>query len=359
MKNSPSRKPAVIVIFGIFFFLLAICVSAQTIRRVHPTASGANVYNNFADAHSAASNGDIIHMEANVSHYGNIDISKQLHIIGTGYYLDDNPETQHYNTSGVEFYTVTFNAGSENSIIEGVKFIDVIANADDITVKRCFGYSLSGAIKTSKNRLKVIQSFFSNTSSNTSVANSNIQITGGDDHEIKNNIIVRSHHTTSIYALYITSSANNVLVKNNVIRGVIDGQNTTFVNNISGRAATATTFIQRSNSIYQNNLEVAAHAVLDNSQINALGNLTTASLGDIFLETGLDPSKEEYWDYETTSPSNGAGVGGADIGHFGGGGDDYYRKSGMPGIPAIYEATVPSNAASLLNIVIKAKSHTN
>jgi hypothetical protein len=58
------------------------------------------------------------------------------------------------------------------------------------------------------------------------------------------------------------------------------------------------------------------------------------------------------------SPATAAGVNGGDCGAFGTGtGGQPYILSGMPEIPAIFEATVPSYGTSSLQVNIKATTH--
>jgi hypothetical protein len=58
------------------------------------------------------------------------------------------------------------------------------------------------------------------------------------------------------------------------------------------------------------------------------------------------------------SPAAGAGISGGDCGAFGNGtGGDPYILSGMPEIPAIFDATVTPIGTSSLPVNIKASSH--
>ena len=55
-------------------------------------------------------------------------------------------------------------------------------------------------------------------------------------------------------------------------------------------------------------------------------------------------SNDGIYVLKTTSPAKGAGVGGTDMGMFGG--TNPYKLSGIPKIPAFYKLTAPSNTTS-------------
>ena len=95
-------------------------------------------YTSLATAISNASDGDTIYVAGSPTSYGSVALSKKLIIIGPGYWLDVNDTTQAYQEPAT-ITTVTFNAGSEGSVLEGMR-IDgsatnlVTINADNITL---------------------------------------------------------------------------------------------------------------------------------------------------------------------------------------------------------------------------------
>src|SRR5690348_8514089 len=106
---------------AILFVALACSTAfAQTIRRVNNTGItlGANMYADLQTAHNAAAAGDIIYVDGSGDEYGNLTLTKKLTIIGPVYFLGENyanfPDTRTANLTNV-----TFNAGSEGSIIMG------------------------------------------------------------------------------------------------------------------------------------------------------------------------------------------------------------------------------------------------
>jgi hypothetical protein len=88
--------------------------------------------------------GDTLHIEASGETYADvIHLDKRLHLIGTGYFLGDNPGLQD-NQIYAEVRTVYVELGADGSVIEGLSFeifnsndIRFYANVDDITITRC------------------------------------------------------------------------------------------------------------------------------------------------------------------------------------------------------------------------------
>jgi hypothetical protein len=67
--------------------------------------------------------------------YGHLSLSKALTIIGPGYYLNENPETQAYPATA-SANTITFNNFSSGSLLTGLWTDHINVNTDSITLKR-------------------------------------------------------------------------------------------------------------------------------------------------------------------------------------------------------------------------------
>jgi len=82
--------------------------------------SGANAdFNNWTAAYNAASANDTIYVESSATSYGDVQLHKPLILIGTGYFLDQNPNTQYKNIWNASFAFVDFYTGSEGSKMYG------------------------------------------------------------------------------------------------------------------------------------------------------------------------------------------------------------------------------------------------
>ena len=344
MKNNILTTIVAIAIY--------ISTSAQTVHRVNNRTDlltpiqGTNVYTTFSDAYNAAANGDIIYLEGSPISYGSLIISKQLHIVGTGYLLDDNLETQQYtNSSKVSF--VVFKVGSEGSIIQSVRISRITINSNVSNI------SITGVYSTYSSYLPLV--YLASGTDNITIEKSFLYnnvgyIIATDDLGspliiIRNNIIICG--PDSYKNAFIAGGSNqiNVFIKNNTILGKIDAVGATLINNviIYGDLVNASS---QFNNISNSNQLTAGN-----------GNLENIDITTVFEMTG-DPTKDsEYYNIKAGSPTIGAGFEGADVGHLGGGGDFPYVKSGLINFPAIYEATVPNITSGTLNIEIKTKSH--
>ena len=150
---------------------------------------------NQAVAFGIVNDGDTIHVEGSTANYAGATITKKLVIIGTGYFLTDNPKTNS-NTLETKVRYFIFNANSEGSQVIGIRMVHggntadgiVYVNVSGITIKRClieqtveFGFSLSDVY--------ILENFFPNTyNSNAVSTNGNTAFTPPTDIIFNNNI---------------------------------------------------------------------------------------------------------------------------------------------------------------------------
>lgn len=91
---------------------------------------------------------------------------------------------------------------------------------------------------------------------------------------------------------------------------------------------------------------------------DANGNQYNVDMATVFadFDGSLEYSTDAKWQLKAGSPAIGAGTGGEDCGAFGG--VTPYVLSGIPALPHIYDATIPSTASSQegLPVTIKVKS---
>jgi len=66
--------------------------------------------------------GDTLYVEGSPFSYGNVDLTKRLVIIGPGYFLGQNPETQACLSTAI-FENIAFNAESDGSFMTGMTVI--------------------------------------------------------------------------------------------------------------------------------------------------------------------------------------------------------------------------------------------
>ncbi|MEZ5195976.1 MAG: hypothetical protein R2764_06140 [Bacteroidales bacterium] len=112
-------------------------ISTATVWRINNRVNADADFITLQAAHDGATAGDTLYVEGSPTAYGNLTSTKQLFIIGAGDFLNDNDSTQAYKEVSI-VGNITFNAGSENSIMEGLRVQNssVAINTSDITLRR-------------------------------------------------------------------------------------------------------------------------------------------------------------------------------------------------------------------------------
>ncbi len=347
------KKINKILISSIVVFLLSNNISFARILRCNntgisltPVAPNTNpIYTTAQAAHDAAINGDTIHIEPSGVSYGDLNISKQLVIIGNGFFLGPtasnfNPNLQ-ANTNASIVGNINFIAGSSNSTLTGITINNSTNLAQDastlnnITLKRNYfigGFFAYGNVSNTK----VIQNYFNNLA---------YAFGSFTTFLLTNNIMARG----------IQFDANdNGIVENNIIGFLGFGdalvlQNCTIRNNIdcSGGSANFT------GSTVQNNM--SASTLFGNLDGN-LQNINMTNVFEDFANTSPTFSTDSRFQLKTGSPAIGAGFGGVNMGAFGG--SFPYVISGIPNVPAIFKLNTPSTVTSnSMSVTISTRSN--
>ncbi|MFZ4772098.1 MAG: hypothetical protein ACOYLO_18085 [Ferruginibacter sp.] len=130
------KTPLLLSFALLAFFCFSTSTSFAKIWRVNNRTNIAADFTTAQAAHDGATAGDTIYFEPSPDNYGDIVLSKQLVIIGTGYFLDANPETQWKNNWPSTLNQISLNAGSEYSQLMGVTINgQCIVSATNITIK--------------------------------------------------------------------------------------------------------------------------------------------------------------------------------------------------------------------------------
>jgi len=272
--------------------------------------------------------GDTLYVYGTTKPYYDFVCSKKLNIIGPGYFLNENQDTQaNINTATIS--NLTYNPGSEGSSISGMTIGNVNFKCSDITIKRNRFMNNSPystvAFSSEVQNIIIVQNFIE--------AISGIQFSTA---HACNNIIIFNNLIIASYANEMYGHCN-AIIKNNVIKGEISIFNSLFYNNIH---------------IGKVNIE--------NSDVKCnIGNFGTINgnksvdISTIFVVVGSQDSKYQLAE---DSPAKNAGVNGIDCGAFDG--TDPYILSGIPMIPTIYYVDIPVIASEIsgLPVQIKIKS---
>ncbi|MBX2967275.1 MAG: hypothetical protein KF845_14110 [Cyclobacteriaceae bacterium] len=284
-------------------------------------------------AHADASAGDTLYLIGSPVNYTNatLTITKRLVIIGPGYFLGENPNTQaNLGTAfmGSGAFSISFAAGSEGSVITGVEFRGgFTVSSNNIVVKR--NYFFNNSVSINASNVVFIQNYFG----------ANVAV--GPGHS---NVLISNN--------YIASSISNaagsmVEISNNIINSTVSANTATVQNNLI-RHSGVNYF---TGSVVRNNFAFAG-SNLPAGNGNTL--LPEANFNAGFINTA---STDGRWQLSASSPFKGAGYNGEDCGIFGG--LTPYVLSGLPPVPSIYSLTAPSvgEVNSGLQVQIKAKSN--
>ena len=326
------------------FFLFALatmfcCTSFAKIWRVNNTGIPADFTTaQSANDNASVVNGDTLHFEASSTNYGGLTLSKQLVIIGNGYFLgssitNSNPDLQ-ANTSISSVTTLWISTGGSGSVIMGMTATSTVN----------IGYGGGGV-----NNILLRRNHFS--SAPTFYTSNNIQMLGCfiDGGTLGN-----------------SGNASNLFIANNIITGYIsfDGNaNGTFQNNIIGPSYSClfTSFTLRNNINMGSGMTLTTCIVENNignaTQFGTLnGNQSNVNMANVFIgypTIGLYSTDGRY-KLQNPGPAIGAGVGGVDCGAFGN--STPYINAGMPDVPSIYKLVVPAVVNNNnLNILLSTK----
>jgi len=314
---------------------LSLSVQAK-IWRVNNNVGIAADFTTIQAAHNGAASGDTVYVEGSNTSYGTLTCSKQLTIIGPGYFLDQVPNTQALMQSA-RMGNFTLNSGSAGTSIIGLDFngstIDVYVNDITIRKSRFSSSNATDAIWTAG----FINLWYVNNNSSTGVSN----------------IVISQNFGVAIAANY---ASNSILITNNVLGYGLNygenttnpcisgGQNTTLLiqNNIVRRGKIAVYgstvmnnimvngYFDPNNNLYANNIGNATQFGADN------GNQSNVAMTDVFANTG---APDQAYKLKAGSLAIGTGYGSTaanqvDCGIYGG--STPYVVAGQANMPAIY-----------------------
>jgi hypothetical protein len=306
---------------------------SATVWRVNATPNSDPDFTTIQAAHDDAAvlAGDTLYLEGSTFSYGALSISKQLTIIGNGYFLGENPDTQH-NISPSKISTVYCYAGCEGTKFTGCTFLaPVYIYTNNLTFERNYFDYGNQQIYSQANCSDILilgNYFYSHTS-----------WTNLGFNQTHSNILVANNFFTGTV---IVSPNFNGIFANNIFSRPITIYNSTLVNNI------AHSTVNLDNCLVTYNIGTGTQFGNQN------GNQENVLTADLYVgATGN--STDGQWQLKVGSPAIGAGEEGTDIGIFGG--ESPYVLSGLPPIPAIYDLDAQSLPTNTLDVTVKAKSH--
>lgn len=327
---------------------------------------GTAAYPVFAQINQAVTfgivnNGDTLHVEGSTVVYTFGTITKRLVIIGTGYFLTDNPATSNATLSTKIEY-ILFNNGSQNSQFIGFDVVNngnnadgyVYVSANDVTVKRC-RIERGVRFETLLTDVFILQNFFSNT------FNTNCLFTNGNNAFIPPTGIVFNNNICQKTLLWGTPLVNPTTFwpLSQCNNNVFDGPDNLATPNLA-----FTTSECRNNILMPTNAVVNIPAspgviaynigTLSTQFGTTNNNLVVPAITSLFIASA---SKDGMYQVAAASQANNNGSDGTDRGAFGGAAvTNRYTLSGLAPIPVIYEINSAGVAdASGLPVSVKAR----
>lgn len=338
---------------------LVLTINAQPkIWSVSKDAAQKTDYSEIQAAVDAASPGDYIYVYPSVYENG-FTMGIPLIIVGPGYFLGDNPDTQINKSPATVKGEISVGTSTSGTIITGLNIENTVTiqSTSNIIIKRNWIKSLQ--IKGSTG-IQIKQNFIEGNSLTDQVTSRDgcgnqpvyaaIHIgANSSDINLLNNFIKNGDYGSACQpsqrALHTVETSYS-LVKNNIIDGNLDGYNISFENNILVAG------IERglNSSSYNNN--IAYNTLFGTTN----GNQPNIAITTVFVGSTSNPSADGRWQLKNGSPARAAGLNGVDCGIFGG--SDPYVLSGIPDIPAIYFFEAPDGASTTngLPVHVKIKS---
>jgi len=341
-----------LTLLALLFMAMGTMCNAQKIWSVSKDAAQKANFSEIQSAIDAASPGDYIYVYPSVYENG-FTLGIPVVIVGPGYFLGDNINTQVNKSPATIKGEVTIGINTSGTILTGLNIENkvTIQGTSNVVLKRNRIHSVE--INSSTN-ITIKQNYIYDNSHSYDVNSthyySSIYIKNNSNSIlIKNNYVMSSLEWAffDFYAFLLTENSTSCLIENNLINGHFKGENITFNNNIS-RAGENKGAV---NCSFNNNISSLSQFGTAN------GNQANITMTTVFIGSATNPSADGQWQLKNGSPAKGAGQDGVDCGMFGG--PDPYVLSGIPDIPSIYFFQAPDggSASNGLPVRLKIKSH--
>jgi hypothetical protein len=304
-------------------------------------------YNNLQTCVNAAANGDIIIVQGSGANYGDIEVNKQLTIMGPGYFLNQNPQTQAVLASA-KLNSIYFKNGSSGSILEGMDVVGTLPFY--YSGGPCGGEITYFSIKIDSASVTCISNYWANW----------IQVSNSTGTIIK-----------SCFGDFVFGHTNvsNLQIENSIL-GQAYVSNANIMNCLFGFASASSDCLD--NCALKNNIIISGSFNIVSSSLNnniflsndPLGanvgnNLVNIDPNTLFVgyPTQGGNSLDGKFRLKSNSPAIGAGEGGVDIGPFGG--SSPYQLSGISLHPNIWFVNMPTIGTSGGGLQVQVKVNAN
>ena len=316
------------------------------------------VFAQLTDANSSnlvsVNSTDTLHVEGTNIVYDGLTFTKKVIVIGTGYFLNENPNVSN-TVSEAEVQYIYFNTGSEGSQLIGLHISSqygIEIDVSNILIKRCLiDYSISVAYNVSD--VFVLQNFFTNKTNTSTSAIRASQYGFPTNFIFDNNICKKTLLLSSGSNIYNAEECNNNVFDCPAISGSpsIQMNVSSFKNNIL-KTSSATVNINL--NVPSSNVSYNTSASATNQFGTTNNNIVITNMSTLFVDPATSTTDGRY----QLKPGSAAGADGTERGAFGGlAVTNHYTLSGLAPIPVIYNINTSGVAGSSgLNVSIKART---
>jgi hypothetical protein len=319
--------------FLTIFFAVTLLQTQAKVWRVNSTPGINAPFRLAQQAHDSAAvvAGDTLYFESSGIGYDDLNMTKRLTIISTGYFLSENSGLQ-YHVQPALIGRIDVQAIAAGSVFHCNAYKIVLqAGANNCRIERCFLDYVFNCIDVNSSNNIIIHNYLRGSLDLYANTGNNL---------ISNNIIQKEVNTSN--------NSTSATVSNNVLNGGSATNQTLhnliFQNNIINKTANYT-FV---NCTVRNNL--AANTTLPAGN----GNINSVNMANVFVNN--NGITDGAFVLKAGSPAIGAGLGGINCGAFGGASP--FLLGLQPAIPAIYQLTVPATASGAsMNVTFSTKSN--
>lgn len=333
-----------------------------TVIQVNNNPGASADYAMLQQAIDAANSGDTLYVAGSPNYYDGtslVRLNKTLTIIGPGYFLGENGQTQSSNQTA-KISELEIGEGASHSVIMGLDFYTSTntlmfskdkrdgtvgtSAADNVSIKRNLFFILdlnysSGTIISQNFFHRGGNNLFIDYSASNTLVQNNIfksgsysSIVGDANHELSNTVIINNTFENGLSYIHGAEITNNIFYSDELVNC--------------------------DNNTVKNNVFVSAEgvAVPTTSTGNTLtDNIFSVTAANLFVETTLTVDNDFI--LKTNSPAIGVGLDNIDAGAFGG--LNAYKLSGLPPIPSVYELSTNGvgTKENGLSVTLKAKSN--
>ena len=325
--------------------LLGVLVSVNAkLWRVNNTPGVDADFTNLTIARDSASAGDTLYIEGSATSYGGFELNKKLVLIGPGFFLTENDTAQASKQMAILGNT-WIRSSAEGCVVSGLCFAGYLLNqASNVVITRNY-------VTDSNNGISIAHDV---NGVHDVVVSQNFCVRIDKNRDIRD-VLIFNNIVTSYIFMGTASDNFTGVIKNNVVGYYIEAVHAEIKNNIifyktNPYNGNYIGYKVLTGSTYQYNLFAGTTVP------GGIGNKANVDMEATFADFA-NKNVDNDFTLKEDSPAIGAGENGTDCGVFGG--DQPYVLSGIPGVPHIYEAIIPTSASGDSGLKVYLKIKTN